>query len=873
MSKMSAEKLGMRILAGGKQAEGIVLVLAAMAMAAVFLGLKGKVFPGSPVDWISQHSVLPDYFRKLFYETGEIYPDFAMQIGGGQNIFNFAYYGLLNPCIMISWLFPWIPMDYWIMGISLASFAASVGLFHQWIRSRGLEKTISIYTSIMFMLAAPLFYHFCVQIMFVNYMPFLCMGLIGTDRYFEKKKAGLLCISLLLMILTSFFFSIGGIMCLCIYALYSYLRLESFRFEAEPEGRFTIAGIVTAALKYMGVIFTAVLLSCFYLVPTGAALFGGRSSGSEENVKETLDFLSLLLPFGNPDRLMYDAYGIGLGCLSMIAVLAGMFCKETAGKVLCISLFLITACPVFSYAMNGFLYNRGKVLIPFLPLMCFQTGLWLSSLKKSRRGIIPACLFMLAYFAVSVYLGNISLHGDSSVVKYLLDLGAVMLSVLLYCRWKKDIRIIMVPAILMLVFASGTEWMDSDAGLKCQDLNLERREEVARLMESAGQEDHALYRMEYYDTKKQNFQNINRIFEINQNSTSLYSSSYNSCYSDFRNHIFDVEKTYRNILMEGLSENVIFRKIMGVRYLIADRKPVGYDEVQMGDRKLWNGLRIFKDESAAPVVYGTGKTISVQFYNQLKFPYNQLALLRYAVSETKNQEMIQLPELFPLDISYEIEGNPQGNVSVKLPKSEKSDQEQILCVMFHVKNLKNKDVVVKMGSCVNNLSSQTHLYYNENTIFTYAVGIEAGQEEIIFNFGKGSYEITDSEAYLVPMAEIASSGEENLYEYEFRADERNTGKKQKNGHILSGTIQMEKDGYLITSIPYDSNFNIYVDGKEKKAEVVNEGFLGTELSEGNHAIVISYKSPGKKVGVLLTVLGVVIAVGYLMGKAVKKDHV
>ena len=41
---------------------------------------------GSSIDWISQHSTLADYFRKRFYATGNLFPDFAWNLGGGQNI-------------------------------------------------------------------------------------------------------------------------------------------------------------------------------------------------------------------------------------------------------------------------------------------------------------------------------------------------------------------------------------------------------------------------------------------------------------------------------------------------------------------------------------------------------------------------------------------------------------------------------------------------------------------------------------------------------------------------------------------------------------------------------------------------------------------
>ena len=84
---------------------------------------------GSSIDWISQHSTLADYFRKRFYATGNLFPDFAWNLGGGQNIYRFAYYGLLSPTMLLSYLFPFIPMDLWVMGSSALLYAADAVLF------------------------------------------------------------------------------------------------------------------------------------------------------------------------------------------------------------------------------------------------------------------------------------------------------------------------------------------------------------------------------------------------------------------------------------------------------------------------------------------------------------------------------------------------------------------------------------------------------------------------------------------------------------------------------------------------------------------------------------------------------------------------
>ena len=70
----------------------------------------GNIF-GAKVDWSSQHSVFPEYFRQQFYRTGQFFPEFALNIGGGQNIYNFSYYGLFSPVVLIGYLLPNVKMS------------------------------------------------------------------------------------------------------------------------------------------------------------------------------------------------------------------------------------------------------------------------------------------------------------------------------------------------------------------------------------------------------------------------------------------------------------------------------------------------------------------------------------------------------------------------------------------------------------------------------------------------------------------------------------------------------------------------------------------------------------------------------------------
>ena len=55
-----------------------------------FVITHGEFIFGSSMDWGFQHITFPEYFRMLFYNTGDLFPDFAFNIGAGQNIYYFA---------------------------------------------------------------------------------------------------------------------------------------------------------------------------------------------------------------------------------------------------------------------------------------------------------------------------------------------------------------------------------------------------------------------------------------------------------------------------------------------------------------------------------------------------------------------------------------------------------------------------------------------------------------------------------------------------------------------------------------------------------------------------------------------------------------
>ena len=108
--------------------------------------------------------------------------------------------------------------------LTFVSIIASTILMYIFLRRHEFNEEVSFLSTLCFTFATPIVFHAHRHLMFINYMPFLIMGLYGVDKKQKERKSWLLALSVFLMVMTSYYYSIGGILCLLIYALYIYLQ-------------------------------------------------------------------------------------------------------------------------------------------------------------------------------------------------------------------------------------------------------------------------------------------------------------------------------------------------------------------------------------------------------------------------------------------------------------------------------------------------------------------------------------------------------------------------------------------------------------------------------------------------------------------------
>ena len=834
----------------------------------LFIILIAAVIPegclyGSNTDWLSQHAVLAETIRDACVEQHTLLPSW-LGLGGGSNGFQFSYYGFLRPDILIGCLLPQVPMIKILIAYMLVIFLASVLICFVWLRAEGLSRMPAWAGSILFMTAGCLF-HMHRQVMFVNYLPYLLLAFLCI----RKQKYRWLTACLLLICLSSYYFSISAFAAVGWY----WYRTEGRGFWKDS---FLKRYLPSAAVS-------AGMAAALFL-PTGLVLLEHRRGGGSAGIRGLLELLAPNPVFNN---LLFNEYGMGLTFVCLYAILAGMAVrKRRADSILFLLFGLFGIC---SYLLNGTLYARPKILIPFMPLVILHTVRMLTE-KNARFPLWP--------FAVIVPSGLLWFSQDQ-FPWILADAGILLMLILIKRRksghpesfrhpvWEPGffLALLIAPAGLYFTTAGTDDWVqisEADAGFSADELE----HEVPEITDS-------LY---HFDSMASPLISANELLPAQTRST-MYSSVTNEAYSDLYYDTLLTPIRINNRVALLTSGNPFMLNLLGVRYLEtpSGQIPAGYEEIcRSGDTV------IAENRHVLPIVYFTGDTISQEQFDALE-PVEKLSAIAQKtvvadehktdsdrdagrserqISQTDTAgsrayvpelalytDQPRIPdslEIRELENGWEINAEKSCTLTLTVQNPEPGN---ILLCQFGVENLTWDAVVIDINDVRNKLSGAFAPYPNGNNVFHYQFSDTSGQgiTQLEITFSKGHYRLTDPRWYLFDQDLFANKEYTPL-----TPEEPDAGAGKDAEEILRGTVHADRSGYLATSIPRQNGLSILADGKEAELVTVNEAFAGIYLTEGEHTIEIRFSPPGKTAGILISLISAAVYGLYLIASKRRK---
>lgn len=805
----------------------IAILLTIVTIVIIFC-IHGGYLYGSELDWNNQHSVVPEYFRSLFYKNFDLFPDLALNIGSGVNIYNYGYYGFLSPIILISYLLPFLSMKTYIQISSILIVYSSVILFYYFLRNK-FKEDASLLGSIAFATASPLLFHSHRHLMFISYMPFLILALIGVDKYFKNDNKKLLSVSILLIILCSYYYSVGSIICVVIYGIYKYISLNK---------KITIKSFFKDGFRFLYPIIIGILISSILLVPTTYVILTGRMPNID-----LVTLSDILIPKINVKFLLYNSYGIGLTSFAFISLIILMMDKKRENKYLFYILSSIIIFPIITYLLNGTMYIDSKVLIPLLPLYSYSISYMFNTIFNKKIDIKK--LFRYSVILLLIVFIEKSSYSNYFYIDYIISF--IIIYFLLYKNnYKKTFTVIyLILLTTYSVIANKEDKLVKSSVIK--DNN-----EIKELVKDIDTIDRIAILKNYSI-------NVNNIFgNINLYQNYVYSSTSSSLYNKFVFDVFDREMQHRNRLILSPVKNIMFLMFMNNRYLVGENINIhGYKEInKIGNTSLYENTDIL------PFMYVSSNTYNINNYNKLSFPYNDEVLLNNVITNngdnkhynTKIKEVfLRRSDIKYIDTNIKIENNViysmkrNSKLIIDVPSDAKG---KILFVSFNLSNSQScsiGDMAISINGNINKKTCNEWKYYNGNDSFTYVIS-DKDLNSVTVEFLKGEYHIDNLRLYYISYDDIKDINK-NITKVNI---------DKIDGDNIYTSVNNIEDGYFVTSLPYDKGYTVLVDGKKVETEIVNKYALGFKLDKGNHNIEISYKSPFKNIGIILSIVGIVL---------------
>lgn len=823
----------------------IFLALLEIAIVLLTIIIMGKdMVWGADTDWKSQHFAIPEYFRTRFYETHDIFPDLALQLGGGQNIYEYSYYGIASPLYTLAYALPFVRMSTYIQVLSLLTVWVSAAMSY-YLFKRRFKPDISLLLAMMFLCSGGLIYHSNMQIMFMNYMPFF-MGMLFLCEKKDSPGVFILMAAMAYGIMcTSFYFSIG-----CFGAVGTYM----IYLELTKDGKAGVLQIFKNIWLKIAAVGIGVCCSAFMWMPTLSTIFGGR-----DETNQSIPLWQMLIPAPNFYMIIYNAYSMGVIGMVFIASMYMLRRGKRNDRFLALIMVLLTFLPILNYILNAMMYISGKMYIPFTPVILILFGSFITEKDYNYQNISAITLI----FAVFTVICEI-IYAGSQKLSYNITLAAgcaiEVIFILYICRRKKGRAFKYAAAIFSFIMCVAVNCPNKF--VKRADLDLFYDKEIAQTVSDITSEDgEELYR---FSNCIPNDIDVNRIYSMDYLTTNSYSSINNKNYRYFRFESSLSENRVRNTAVQNQPNNIMFDSLMGCRYRLA---PV--DAVRLGEIKVkeMGDYAVFRNEYALPMGYASSDVMSEEQFKRLPVEQKAQALVENIIIPQKAEDVSLDPseELIPdLSILQDAEGitykdgvysiDSKEDIVVEIPLDEPVGNRFIV-VTCNADNrigrlTKQHDIALTINGVKNKLTDPTWKYNNKNYNFRFVITPDGMCDKLTFRLTKGLYTISDLKFHCIDLKMLADAMKNK--------DACHIDRRTSLADVINGTISVKSDGWFNLSVPYDKGYRVTVDGNETEYFKTNTAFIGFPISKGDHEIRVEFEAPLKKEGMIVSLVSLIL---------------
>lgn len=815
---------------------------------------------------------LKELFNNIFVNHVFELPEWSFSIGEGNDILGtFHCYLMGDPIALLSVFFNENNMYIFynfsiILRLYLSGIAFSEFCFY--------HKQKNMFA----VMGAAIAYTFCFWSMFnsVRHLHFLNPMIIfpflimSVDRLIDEDKCNMFAFMVFAMAVVNFyFFAIFVILVVVYVAIRLLVKYKTdIKSIAKTVGKlfvYSIAGVLMAAVIILPMLF----------------FFTDDFRLSVETE------LHLLYPINYYKKLpsmflsVSREYWMCIGLAS--PVLIGLFSLLKRGKkntllfVLAAVSVVFIITPIFGQATNGFRYVTNKWSFSLALLYCYILANEWEHFKENR-------LFISILYMV-VLAGCVVLSRGYNMTIPLL-LGLVFLVLIWVDKLKVQSANVLMILLISICVCFNAAWLYSPLGNNYAEVAT-FIEEDANIINIGESSVISKYKSElgddFYRYSGSNL-TLNSSLLFDNYSTDLYWSLTNKYVSRYRNDIGLTEYSLSNYY--EYDKRSTFYTLANVRYYVSDNEydvPYNFEYY-----KTLDGYDFYINNSELPFGYTYDDYILYEDWSKLNAVEKEEILWSKIVLDSEDLEYksINLSETvnIPFEIiessGIEIDGNKytvkEKDSTLTLKLSDEINGELFLLI----NGLDYSDG----KSWLQDPATQTNIYVSSSTgksssihyaseddkyqhgRDTFAAYLGYGDGDIVdtitISFAdKGTYSIEGLEIVVLSMDKYTESinklSIDHLENVEFLSD------------IVKGSISLEKEKYLVVSIPCAKGWKAYIDGNKTEIINANGAYMSVLVPEGDHEIEFRYETPYLRLGLGISLISALGFVGYIIYKKKK----
>ncbi len=825
----------MRVLDFFKQRISILYVAIIVVVIFIILFLN-NIEIASTGDFVSQTLSMTEFFKQNLIASGDIFPQLNMNGGLGQSFVTTFYYGFFDPFVRMYYFWSGSFLSY-KQFIMITQIILSMLIMYEILKDYDwkykITGTLLVGFSGYFLRTQS--YYF----IFSNSFLYFLLMVLGIKKMFEGKS--------------SFFYILGWSLLISInlpgaFAVMMFLGLYVLLLVTEKN--YDKEKILKVFKRFLVATIIGMLLTAFIWIPQVEYLLMGSREQSVQNipfitsVKESFNYITSQRIF------LYE--------LTYMTIFLYILKPNKKHLLIFIIFIILFISPWFIYFANGFqkINSKGYIyaIVPYT--------IWMLQLLKNKEIKLEHIIYSLFLSLITYYnliLGILSLLVVLASLRYKINkiypiiyiliianlLIILNLNVKLIFIYRLITLYAIISMIILIKFKKGNFLyyiiipffitssilgnMKSETQLKSEKFS-ENIKEYNKIIEYQKDKKLDMYRDSYI------IDNIKRsmIFNLQTNlsNPNYYTSIVNPYLIDSLSNYTDFQKVNHNDFHIKFANSYVLE-----------------NQFSFGNQSENNIVK-------KPIFYGTNTLFNSDYIKSV----NKSTNLLYFFNGTYVEDSLNSPNL-DLD-KYKLVGDQTIEVnttkeSINLQNLNKGELIISAKIDESEEFITNNPIILNVNGQLNKTMYFQGILRNEQ--LTWYLPITEPNSNIKYSSNLDGINLKDLNIYYIPLDQLAKIEEDIIMPYNFSYDLNNS---------YSFEVDMPKQGYISTTLPFDKGYKVEVNGEEVEAEIVNKSYLGFKVPKGNSKIKINYKI--HNIGIYLSIS--LLALVYMIYKGVRRCY-